>query len=165
MEEKVKNYILATSAYGGDGYESLSLHYTPEGQEAFENWLEGEPKVSGVTLYRGYNFERRYWEDGMVEEGSVIGVDQMTQGVDLPAFTLGPLRAVNYMNDFGDGVVLGDGQKVLFEVETTGRAFVDISRYSFYPKEDEHRCTRQAQLFVVSVKQKGGYLEVKCREV
>ena len=162
-EGKAYAYIKATTSYGGDNYQQYEDGYTSENCKAFEDWLTIQPKASGTTLYRGYCFEEHYWDDCFVMEGSVIGEDQMTAELDLPAFTLGPIRAVNYMNEFGGGV--GNcGIKVLFEIKTSGKYFVDISTHSIY-KEDEYRCIRGTKLLVESITQKGGYLHLKCSEI
>lgn len=156
-------YIRATTAYGGDEYGRYSDGYSYLNRIAFEDWLAKQPKASGVTLFRGYCFEEHYWEDCFVQEGSVIGEDQMTAELDLPAFTLGPLRAVNYMGEFGGGVG-NSGTKVFFEIRTTGKYFVDISEHSVY-KEHEYRCVRGTRLLVESITQKGGYIHIKCTEI
>ena len=158
-----EEYIKATTAYGGDDYGNYSHLYTPEKRTAFEDWLAIQPRAAGVTLYRGYCFDRRYWEDCNVEEGDTIGEDQMTAELDLPAFTEGPMRAANYMNEFGGGVGWG-GVKVFFEIRTSGKYFVDISPWSRYPSEREYRCVRDTRLAVVSVSVRGGFTKVVCEE-
>ena len=161
--DPVGAFIKASTAFGGDDYPLYSEGFTEANNAAFERWLEGQVKVTGKTLYRGYCFEDRYWEDTMIEPGSVIGEDQMTQSVLLPGFTEGPLRASLYMNEFGEGVGWG-GIKVLFQIHTKGRYFVDISYLSFYPSEDEYRCVRGTSLLVTQIKPHGGYTEVVCEE-
>ena len=161
-EEKAIAYIKATTAFGGDDYQNYSGDYSYENRVEFESWLAEQTKASGITLYRGYCFESHYWDDCFVQEGSIIGEDQMTAEMDLPAFTLGQIRAVNYMNEFGGGV--GNcGTKVFFEIQTNGKYFVDISAHSRY-KENEFRCVRGTQLLVESITQKGGYIHIKCTE-
>lgn len=162
--DSVISYIKATTAYGGDRYPEFEQGYSAHNELQFCLWMNEQPCAEGVTLYRGYSFNETYWEDGMVENGSIIGVDHMTQSPDLPAFTIGPLRAVTYMNEFGE-VSLESRVKVLFEIETTGRYFVNISPWSIYPSELEYRCKETTKLLVTEVKQKGGYLHVKCKEV
>lgn len=164
IPDSVLAYIKATTAFGGDYYPEYEQGYTGHNERQFTLWINDQSGVEGATLYRGYSFNETYWEDGMVEEGSVIGVDQMTQSIDIPSFTKSLIRAVNYMNEFGE-VGLESRVKTLFEIETTGRYFVNISPWSIYPKEGEYRCKEATKLLVTEVKQKGGYLHVKCKEV
>ena len=161
---KAIDYIRATTAFGGDEYGRYSDGYSYLNRIAFEEWITRQPKVSGLALYRGYTFNKDYWLDGMVEEGSRIGVDNMTQSLDIPAFTSNLIRASTYMNDFGE-IGLSDTQKALFEVQTKGMFFVDVSEYSVYPKEKEYRCVRDTELRVEKIINKGGFIHVKCTEI
>lgn len=164
MEAQVQKFIKATTAYGGDDYPLYSGGYTEEGARAFREWIAYQEGVSDVTLFRGYSFDPRYWEDGMVEEGSIIGIDQMTQSTELPAFTEGPIRATLYMNEFGE-VSLEWRERVFFEIKTHGKSFIDISPWSRYPEEKEYRCKEDTRLLVTGIKQKGGYLHITCEEM
>lgn len=163
IPRKALEYLKATTAFGGDSYGDFAQGFTEENCIAFETFLSRQDKANGITLYRGYNFEPHYWEDCMVEVGSVIGEDQMTASLDLPAFTTGPIRAALYMNEFGDGVGRC-GAKVLFEIETKGKHFVDVSQFSVY-KEGEYRCERGTRVKVIAIVEKGGYQHIKCIEV
>lgn len=161
----IKEYIKAVTAHGGDDFDSLQHGYTEEGRKAFEAWLDTMPRISGKTLYRGYCFDAQYWNDSCIKVGSSIVVDNMTQSFDLPSFTTELIRAATYMNEFGEGLLLDNRQKVLFRVETSGKYFVDISEFSHYPEEREARCVRDTALRVTDVKRRGGYVELKCTEL
>ena len=161
---EVLAYIRATTSYGGEQYPEYAGGYTEANMSAFEKWLIRQHKAEGVTLYRGYTFDERYWEDCFIEEGCVIGVDQLTAESDIPAFTTSQIRAARYINDYGNGTGRDD-VRVLFKIQTNGRSFVDISPFSIYPEENEYRCTRKVRLRVDSINRKGGYLNVSCTEV
>ena len=164
LTEPILSFVKAITSYGGEDYFRYEDSYTQENRDAFERWLEKATKVSGVSLFRGYRFEERYWEDCMIDEGSIIGEDQLTQELDLPAFTTGPLRAVKYMSEFGEGMYVDNSVKVLFEVHTSGKYFVDISEYSRYREECEHRCIRNTKLLVERIRKRSGFTELVCVE-
>lgn len=165
IPEIVANYIKATSAFGGDRYPEFSAYFTNEAAQEFEQWLETQHGVNGKTLYRGYCFERNYWEDGgPYEVGSILTEDSFTQSIELPAFTESPLRASGYMNEFGEGLEVYDRQKVLFEIRTKGKYFVNISGLTLYPSETEHRCKRGTRVRVVSIK-RTSFIHIICEEV
>ena len=160
----VIDFIKATTAYGGDDYFKYSRFYNAKAAMDFEDWLEAQPAVEGIELYRGYTFNEGYWNDCNVFEGRTLGADQLTQSLDLPAFTDQPLRAVRYMNDFGE-IGLDNAVRVLFIIRTQGKYFVDISSLSIYPSEHEYRCKINTFLRVEKVENKGAYIEVICNEI
>ena len=153
IPETVANYIKATSAFGGDHFPEYSQYFTDDASREFDRWLDSQPGVSGKTLYRGYCFDEGYWNDGgTYEPGDILTEDSFTQALDLPSFTEGQLRAAGYMNEFGEGLGLYRSIKVLFEVRTHGKYFVDVSALSLYPSETEHRCKRGTKVRILSVK-------------
>lgn len=165
IPESVANYIKATSAFGGDSYPEFSTYFTNEASWEFESWLKSQPCVKGKTLYRGYCFESNYWEDGgPYWVGMKLNEDSFTQSLELPAFTEGQLRAAGYMNEFGEGLELSDRYKVLFEIRTKGKYFVDISALTLYPSETEHRCKRGTRVRILSVK-RTSFIHIICEEV
>lgn len=161
--QKHIGYIKATTSYGGDMYDAYKEYYTDACRDVFETWLATRPKVGGIFLYRGYCFDSRYWEDSHVEEGRVIDVDSLTQSVELPAFTDDYIRAVRYINEFGE-TGLSEIVKVLFEVCLHDRYFVDISEYSVYQEEREYRPVRGMRLYVDKVQKLGNMIKVICSE-
>ena len=164
IPDEVAGFIKATSAFGGDHFPEYSQYFTDDASREFDRWLETQPCVSGKTLYRGYCFDRYYWEDGgLYEPGDILTEDNFTQSIELPGFTESQLRAVGYMSEFGEGLEVYDRQKVLFEVRTNGKHFVDLSRLTFYPSETEHRCKRGTRVKVVSVK-RTSFIHIICEE-
>lgn len=157
-------YIKAITSKGGEYFDLYSRYDTPENAKAFDRWLGEQKKVSNLSLYRGYCFDAMYWNDANVTAGSVIDMNAMTQSANHPAFTSSVLRAVRYMREIGEGVGLTDNVSVLFEVETKGVSFVDISRLSYYPEENEYRFPKSSMFVVNSVINKGGYIKVNLKE-
>ena len=101
MNETIQGFINAITSYGGDDYDLFEAYYTPQNEIRFQAWLKGQPKVDGVTLYRGYTFDRRYFEDADMKLGGYIGIDQLTQA-NLPSFTTDLFRASMYVNEYGE---------------------------------------------------------------
>ena len=165
--DSIINYIKATTAYGGDDYFKFSRYYTAENMLSFEEWLTKQAKANGITLYRGYCFEESYWNDCSLyfDGDGIITEDQLTAALDLPAFTESLIRASNYMNEFGNSIGDYGDQKVLFEIHTCGKYFVDISCHSHYKSEREYRCVRGTKLHVDSIKNKGSFIHITCTEV
>lgn len=159
------DYIKAITAKGGDGYDALKQFDTPEHREAFETWLEEQPKINGETIYRGFTFERGYWEDGFyrLEDGRAT-IDNLTSGNNVPAFTTDSVRASIYINEFGNGIGFRDSVRVLFTVKTCGLYCVNVSPYSYYREEKEYRCTRDALFVVEGMVDKGSFIAVTLRE-
>lgn len=164
ISEKTLNYIKAITSANGNFYIENEKYNSPENAEAFEEWLKGQPKSNGVTLYRGYCFEKLYWEDIGMTEGGVIDMDALTQSDTPPAFTESLLRAVRYMREFGEGVNLSESVNVLFEVKTEGICFVDISRYSYYPEEGEYRFPKDSNFVVENITENGCYKKIILKE-
>lgn len=161
---KAELYIKATTAHGGDT-EFPDVCSSAEYEREFEQWLDGQQKASDVVLYRGYCFDLGYWTDCDIKVGDTIGVDQLTQDTRLPAFTSDKMRASIYMNEFGDGVGSDDCIKVLFEIRTCGKHFVDISEQSSYKEEKEFRCGRGMKMVVERIERKCGFYQLCCNEV
>lgn len=161
--EKIKGIIKAMTAYGGEDYPAFEEHWNDENIALFQQWLKEQPKVSGLTLYRGYTFDRSYFNDAMIEAGRIIGVDQLTQE-QLPSFTTDYMRAARYVNEFGE-VCLSDTVRVLFIIRAHGKAFVDISSLSHYPEEHEFKCTDDVNLYVERVRHTSSFTEIYLSEV
>lgn len=153
--------IKAMTAYGGECHD-FDKYWNDENVALFKWWMSVNPKVSDVTLYRGYTFDARYFEEANIEEGKQIGVDSLTQDI-MPAFTTDKIRATIYMNEFGE-IGLEDSVRVLFVIHTTGKAFVDISELSYYPEESEYRCTDDVCLLVRSITNRAGYKLIELEE-
>ena len=54
-------FIKAITSHGGDKGQDYSNFFTAVNAGEFESWLEKQPKVSGVTLYRGYKLEKGFF--------------------------------------------------------------------------------------------------------
>ena len=162
--EKHEAYIKALSAIGGDMEDEYSAYLTEEYEQAYDTWLKGQPKVSGVTLYRGYTFDKRFFEEGLWGEGEVVSQYALSAGFH-PAFTLSPMRAAIYINDYGNAYDEFERVKVLFELHTSGKYMVDVSALSIYPQEDEHHCTEDAKFKVLSIKRTGGFTTIVMEEM
>lgn len=159
--ERLDGVIKAMTAYGGDCTEYESF-WSDENLQLFNLWLTGEPKVKDVTLYRGYSFNETYYNDAAFEVGKVVGVDALTQASH-PSFTSSMMRAVRYMDEFGDVGI--DGQvRVLFVIHTHGASFVDISARSYYPEESEYKCQNDVRLKVTGVTRKSGFYQIDLEE-
>ena len=113
--------------------------------------------------YIGYTFDKQYFEVCFFEVGKIIGEDELTQKSN-PSFTTSLIRAVSYIREFGE-TSLSSTQEVLFEIQTTGKYFVDISSLSYYPEENEIKVCDGFKLKITGIKQKGGFLSIKCVEV
>ena len=85
--------------------------------------------------YIGYTFDKQYFEDYFFDVCKIIGEDKLTQKSN-PSFTTSLIIAVSYIREFGE-TSLSSTQEVLFEIQTTGKYFVDISSLSYYPEENE----------------------------
>lgn len=157
-------YIKAITAIGGDMEEEYSCYLTEECEHAFESWLRTQPKANGVTLYRGYTFDRGFFEEGLWEEGGIVSQYSLSAGFH-PAFTLSPMRAAIYINDYGNAYDELDRVKVLFELRTKGKYAVDVSALSVYPQEDEYHVTEDARFKVLSIKRTGGFTTIVMEEV
>lgn len=163
MNETIQGFINAITSYGGDDYDLFEAYYTPQNEIRFQAWLKGQPKVDGVTLYRGYTFDRRYFEDADMKLGGYIGIDQLTQA-NLPSFTTDLFRASMYVNEYGE-IGLDDAVRVLFVIRTHGRGFVDISEYSWHKEEREHKCLDSVRLQIREFQLKGGIMQITLEEV
>ena len=54
IKEAVHDYIKAITSYGGDKYDVYEQFFTPENRQEFKQWLNKQPKLNGVTIYRLY---------------------------------------------------------------------------------------------------------------
>ena len=54
IKEAVHDYIKAITSYGGDKYDGYEQFFTPENRQEFKQWLNKQPKLNGVTIYRLY---------------------------------------------------------------------------------------------------------------
>lgn len=162
--EKHEAYIKALSAIGGDMEDEYSAYLTEEYEQAYDAWLKEQPKVNGVTLYRGYTFDERFFNDGYWEVGETISQYALSAGFH-PAFTISPLRAVKYINDYGNAYDEFAKVRVLFELRTSGKYMVNVSALSVYPQEDEHHCTEDAKFKVLSMERKGGFTTIVMEEI
>ena len=160
--EKHEAYIKAITSYGGDEEQDYAPFFTEENEKAFDLWLKEQPKASGITLYRGYKFDDRYFEDCNLNEGEIVTPWSLTAWYH-PAFTTDELRAVRYINDFGNA--FDDYVKVLFELRTYGKYMVDISELSIYPIESEYHPTEDAKFKVISIKRTGGFNRIVIEEI
>ena len=161
--DKVLAYIKSITAYGGEDYHKYASGYTADNAKEFEGWLSEQPKVSGVTIWRGYCFEKSYWDNCNVQVGKVIGLPHLTEAVSLPSFTWGEIYSSLFMKMFGNGVGLDNQRKVLFRIHTSGKYFVDITPYLTY-KSEEYICMRDTRLKVTIVSNKQEYCFVECVE-
>ena len=160
--DNIQGIIKAMTAYGGD-CEDYEHFWNDDNIILFNEWMRQQPKVSGITLYRGYTFDESYFNDTGIEVGAVIGEDALTQE-SLPSFTSDMLRAANYVNEFGE-TELTCVVKALFVIVTHGKAFVDISRLSYYPEENEYKCTDSVKLKVVAFERKAGLWQITMEEI
>ena len=80
--------------------------------------------------YIGYTFDKQYFE-----VCKIIGKDELMHQSN-PSFTTSLIKAASYIREFGE-TSLSSIQEVLFEIQTTGKYFVDISSLSYYPEENE----------------------------
>ena len=151
IKEAVHDYIKAITSYGGDKYDDYEQFFTPENEQEFKQWLNKQPKLNGVTIYRGYTFDKQYFEDCFFEVGKIIGEDELTQQSN-PSFTTSLIRAASYIREFGE-TSLSSIQEVLFEIQTTGKYFVDISSLSYYPEENEIKVCDGFKLKIIGIKQ------------
>ena len=160
--KKHEAYIKAYTSFGGDEEQDYTPYFTEENEQAFDSWLNEQPKINGATLYRGYKFDAGYFSDSGWEEGAAMLPLHLTEGYH-PAFTNDELRAVRYINDFGNAT--DDYVKVLFELRTSGKYMVDVSALSVYPCEGEHHCTNDARFKVISIKRTGGFNRIILEEI
>lgn len=161
--EKHEAYIKAITSYGGDEEQDYAPFFTEENEKAFDSWLKEQPKASSITLYRGYKFDERYFEDCNLNEGEIVTPWSLTAWYH-PAFTIDELRAVRYINDYGNAYD-DDYVKVLFELHIKGKYMVDVSEHSVYPCEDEHHCCADAKFKVVKTERKGGFTRIIIEEI
>lgn len=153
---RAHGYIKRITSYGGD--EEGRYSSFDDAEMDFNAWLDEQPKVSGVTLYRGYRLEHELAE--AIMENAILEPLHISE-LFHPGFTTSPLRAGVYCNEMGSYL----GQKYLFILETTGKYMVDISKYSVYPEEGEHQPVSQAQWLVTKVRPTGSYIEVQMKEI
>ena len=161
--EAFEKYIKAITSYGGDEEQDYAPYFTEENEKAFDLWLKEQPKANGITLYRGYKFDDRYFEDCNLNEGEVVTPWSLTAWYH-PAFTTDELRAVRYINDFGNAFD-DDYVKILFKLHTKGKYMVDVSSLSVYPEESEYHPCQDARFRIVSTGRKGGYTTIVMEEI
>lgn len=159
-EERIDGFIKAITAWGGEDYPAYESFYTDENKALYESWLREQPKVDGKTLFRGYVFDADYFGLEYLHVGDILCMDNLTQ-LDMPSFS-STLQL--YCFEFGE-VTLSDNIKVVFEVNTHGKYFVDISEKSFYKSEREYKCTSDVKLKIESIAKKHGYWHIKLEEV
>lgn len=162
MNAIIYNTIKALTAFGGDCLDYAEF-YTDDNLALLDKWLQAQPKVSDITLYRGYTFAEGYFNDADFSVGKIIGVDALTQ-VTNPSFTADFLRAVNYIREFGE-IGLENVVEVLFSVKTTGKTFVNISKFSYYKDEQEYKCPNTAKFKVVAIKKTHIYTHIELQEL
>ena len=80
--------------------------------------MNEQPKLNEVTICIGYTFDKQYFE-----VGKIIGEDELMQQSN-SSFTTSLIRAASYIREFGE-TSLSLTQEVLFEIQTTGKYFVD----------------------------------------
>lgn len=161
--EKHEAYIKAITSYGGDEERDFAHYYADEYEQAFEAWLIEQPKANDVTLYRGYTFDAGYFADCNLNEGEIVTPWALTAEYH-PAFTTDELRAVRYINDYGNAYD-DDYVKILFELHTKGMYITDVSEHSVYPCEAEHHCCADAKFKVVKTERKGGFTRIIIEEI
>jgi hypothetical protein len=162
MDDIICNTIKAMTAFGGDCLDYAD-YYTDGNLVQLNKWLKAQPKVRDITLFRGYTFGEGYYNDADFREGAIVGIDALTQA-SFPSFTADFLRAVNYISEFGE-IGLENVVRVLFSVKTTGRAFADISNYSYYKDEQEYKCPLTAKFKVIAIKEKTNYTLIELQEL
>ena len=160
--EKHEAYIKAMTSYGGDKEQEYAPYYTEECERAFESWMIEQPKANDITLYRGYKFDEGYFEDGDWHEDKEVTPWALTAGYH-PAFTSDEIRAVKYINEFGNAY--DEYVKVLFVLQTQGKYMVNVSEQSYYPEENEYHPCGQARFKVVSIKRTGGFNTITLEEI
>lgn len=160
--EKHEAYIKAMTSFGGDEERDFAQYYTDEYEQALEEWLVEQPKATGITLFRGYKFDARFFEDCNLNEGEIVTPWALTAFYH-PAFTTDTLRAVKYINEFGNAY--DEYVKVLFELRTSGKYMVNVSELSHYPEENEYHATKDARFKVVSNKRTGGFYTITLEEI
>lgn len=79
--ENVEGFIKAITSYGGEDYLQFEEWYTPQNAIRFQAWLKDQPKVSGRTLYRGYTFDKRYFQDANFFVGGFVGGDGLSSSI------------------------------------------------------------------------------------
>lgn len=88
------DYIKAITSYGGDKYDDYEQFFTTENEQEFKQWLNEQPKLNGVTIYRVYTFYKQYFE-----VCKIIGKDELMQQSN-PSFTTSLIRAASYIREF-----------------------------------------------------------------
>ena len=101
IKETAHDYIKAITSYVGDKYDDYEQFFTTENEQEFKQWLNKQPKLNGVTIYRGYTFDKQYFEVCFFEVGKIIGEDELTQKSN-PSFTTSLIRASSYIREFGE---------------------------------------------------------------
>ena len=96
IKEAVHDYIKAITSYGGDKYDVYEQFFTPDNRQEFKQWLNKQPKLNGVTIYRVYTFDKQYFE-----VGKIIGEDELMQQSN-SSFTTSLIRAASYIREFGE---------------------------------------------------------------
>lgn len=160
QDEIIAGFIKAITSYGSDDYKEFEEFYTEKNKVLFNEWLKQQPKVDGITLYRGYVFDTDYFGLEYVNEGDIFGVDNLTQ-LDIPSLSKSLLM---YCFDFGE-ITITSKIRVVFEIVTHGKYCVDISGYSFYKKEKEYKCTEDARFVVNKIESKGVITKFYLEEV
>ena len=148
---------------GALDYDKYSSFFNDENEKHFLKWMRYQRKETGL-FYRGYTFNKMYFEDCNFEVGKIIGIDELTQDIYLPALTRSKMRAALYTRGYGE-ICFDSSEKVVFEIEAVGKHIVDISKYSHYPKESECRCTPLFKCKIAEIKKMGGYLKIKAIEI
>ena len=174
---KSDNYILAYTSKGGPDYRFFSQYDTPENREAFMAFLDNAPKENGTTIFRGTHLLTGDIEKilaGQYEEGvsefpaSLLG----NNSADVLSLSRDAVRTLGYSGQMpkpksGYDKFQNEPMRIRFQVETTGKNFVDISSKSHYQVEKEVVAKASKAKFTymgAEYRQNGGFWVIKLKE-
>ena len=175
---EVDGFIKAYTAKGGPDYRFFSQFYNTENAEKTKKWMDDQPKLDGVSVFRGSQMLSGDIVNFIVYEGwkageTIIPTELISGNPSgILAFSKQSTRVLSYGGTTPKPKPEYDRFEnepitVKFEVETSGVNFVDIARLSHYPEEQEAVAKKNARFKYIGAEYKdiGSYWLIKLKEV
>lgn len=175
---EVDGFIKAYTAKGGPDYSFFSQFYSTANAEKTKQWMDGQPKLDGVSVFRGSQMLSGDIVNFIVYEGWKAGETIIPTELisDNPSGLLPFSRQSTRVLSYGGSTPKpkpeydrfeNEPMTVKFEVETSGVNFVDIAKLSHYPEEQEAVAKKNARFKYMGAEYKdvGAYWLIKLKEV
>lgn len=178
VPSEVDGFIKAYTAKGGPDYGFFSQFYSTANAEKTKRWMDDQPKLDGVSVFRGSQMLSGDIVNFIVYEGwkkgeTIIPTELISDNPSgLLAFSRQSSRVLSYGGSTpkpkaGYDRFENEPITVKFEVETAGVNFVDITKLSHYPEEQEAVAKKNARFKYMDAEymERGAYWLIKLKEV